>query len=428
MSKKIENITMKYGRNKIEFQIPKHNLLALLEPNKIDGVVDEDKEIEFAIQNPYGTLPLTEIIRSKNKNAVIVINDITRPTPSYKIIPHFLKILNTGGVKDCHISILVANGGHRANTQEELKRLLSSEILNRVSVINHDYLNDNEIIYIGKTSGNIPIEINKLYYHAGIKILTGTIAPHQAAGYGGGRKSIIPGIASHKTLSFHHSHHFRLPGPSMGIIQNNPFHYQSLEGAKVAGVDFILNVVQNTNKNIVKAVAGDLEKAWEEGVKWARQIHEVKSPNSNPDVVIASPGGFPKDINLYQIVKTVTRAEAIVKEGGTIIIPAECSEGYGIAAGEFVNWLTTASDINEVIDRFKKEGYHEGSNAAFLYARALKKAEIIIVTHNIPAPDLNRLFLNSSCTMEEALEKIFSKYGKDCKIIVMKDANDIVPI
>jgi len=182
MIKKIENITMKYGRKKIQFQIPKYNLLAILEPNKIEGVVNEDKEIEFAIQNPYGTLPLTEIIKDKDKNAVIVVNDITRPTPSYKILPHFLKILNEGGIKDGHISILVANGGHRANTKTELEKLLSSEILNRVSVINHDYLNDNEIIYIGKTSENIPIEINKIYYHAGIKILTGTIAPHQAAG------------------------------------------------------------------------------------------------------------------------------------------------------------------------------------------------------------------------------------------------------
>jgi len=186
-------------------------------------------------------------------------------------------------------------------------------------------------------------------------------------------------------------------------------------------------VVQNSDKKIVKAVAGDLEKAWEEGVKWARQVHEVKSPNSNPDVVIAGPGGFPKDINLYQIIKTVTRAEAIIKEGGTIIIPAECSEGYGIA-DEFVKWLNTASYVEEVIERFKKEGYQEGSNAAFLYARALKKAEIIIVTHNIPAPDLNRLFLNTSRTMEEALENVFSKYGKNCKIIVMKDANNIIPI
>lgn len=428
MLKEIENFTIKYGRKKIEFQVPKHNLLALLEPNKIKGVVNEDKEIESAIQNPIGTLPLADIIRGKkNKKVVIVINDITRPTPSCKIIPHFIKILNAEGVKDSYISILVANGGHRANTREELKKLLSAEVLNKVSVINHDYLNDNQMIYIGKTKENIPIEINKIYYYAGIKILTGTIAPHQAAGYGGGRKSIIPGIASHRTLSFHHSHHFRLPGPAMGIIENNPFHYQALEGAKLAGVDFIFNVVQNSDKEIVKAVAGDLEKAWEEGVKWARQVHEVKSPRSKPDVVIACPGGFPKDINLYQIVQTVTRAEAIIKEGGTIIIPAECSEGYGMA-DEFVKWLNTASYVEEVIERFKKEGYQEGSNAAFLYARALKKAEIIIVTHNIPAPDLNRLFLNASRTMEEALEKVFSKYGKNCKIIVMKDANNIIPI
>ena len=420
-------LSVPYGKKIIEFKIPKKNFIFTIAPNYVKGVKDEESEIRKALQNPIGCNSLSEIAGKKQGKAAIVINDITRPTPSYKLVPPLLDELNKGGIKDNDISIIVATGSHRGNTIEELKQMLSPEVTERVHVINHDYSNQEMLKYIGKTKRGVPIELNRVFCNANIKILTGTIAPHQSAGFSGGRKSVLPGIAGKEALMIHHSYPLRLKGPAMGRIRKNYFSEEAIEAARTVGVDFILNVVQNSKKEIVKAVAGNLIETWLEGVKWARKIHEITVPRVRPEVVIASPGGFPRDINLYQTQKAIAPAEIIVKEGGTIIVPSECIKGIG-GGKNFYNWLNEANNIKEVIERFKSEGYNESSNKAFLYARVLKKAEIIIVTKNISTKILNNIFLKRANTVEEAVQEALLKYGKDCKIALIQNAPEIIPI
>lgn len=424
---KFEVVSMHYGKKIIKFKIPKKNLVFTIAPNYVKGARDEESEIRKALQNPIGCDGLSEIARKKGGKAVIVINDITRPTPSYKLVPPLLDELNKGGIKDNDICIIVAIGSHRGNTIKELKQMLSPEVTERVHVINHDYSNQEMLRYIGKTKRGVPIELNRVFCDADIKILTGTIAPHQSAGFSGGRKSVLPGIAGKEALMIHHSYPLRLKGPAMGRIRKNYFSEEAIEAARIVGVDFILNVVQNSKKEIIKAVVGDLIEAWLEGVKWARKIHEVVVTEIRPEVVIASPGGFPRDINLYQTQKAIAPAEIIVKEGGTIIVPSECIKGIG-GGKNFYNWLNEANNIKEVIERFKNEGYNESSNKAFLYARVLKKAEIIIVTKNISTKILNNIFLKRADTVEEAVQEVLLKHGKDCKIALIQNAPEIIPI
>lgn len=424
---KFEVVSLHYGKKIIKFKIPKKNLVFTIAPNYVKGARDEESEIRKALQNSIGCDSLSEIARKKGGKAVIVINDITRPTPSCKLVPPLLDELNKGGIKDNDICIIVATGSHRGNTIKELEQMLSLEVIKRVHVINHDFSNQEMLKYIGKTKRGVPIELNRVFCEADIKILTGTISPHQSAGFSGGRKSVLPGIAGSKALMIHHSYPLRLKGPAMGRIERNPFSEEAIEAARTVGVDFILNVVQNNQKEIVKTVAGNLIEAWLEGIKWARKIHEVVISDIKPEVVISSPGGFPRDIDLYQTQKSVSPVEAIVKRGGTIIIPSECAKGIG-GGKKFYNWLNEANNIEEVIERFKNEGFNESSNKAFLYARALKKAEIIIVTENIHSQILNSIFLKKATTIEGALNYSLKKYGEDCRIAVVQNAPEIIPI
>jgi len=245
---KFDLISMPYGKRIIKFKIPQKNIVFTIAPNYIKGVRDEESEIRKALQNPIGCDGLSEIARKKGGKAVIIVNDITRPTPSYKLVPPLLDELNKGGIKDNDISIIVATGSHRGNTIEELEQMLSLEVLERVNVMNHDYSNPEMLKYICKTKRGVPIELNKVFCDASIKVLTGTIAPHQSAGFSGGRKSVLPGIAGKEALVIHHSYPLRLKGPAMGRIRKNYFSEEAIEAARTVGVDFILNVVQNSKK------------------------------------------------------------------------------------------------------------------------------------------------------------------------------------
>jgi len=412
-----------YGKGEIEIKIPQKNYLTTLSPQYKSGLKDEAGAIKKALANPIGTKRLREIARGK-KNAVIVVNDITRPTATYKLLPHLLQELEEAGVSNDQIIFLVATGTHRDNTREELEGMLGKEIVQHFKVINHHCQDDKIMVDLGKTSGGIPVVISRLFWEAEVKILTATIAPHQAAGFSGGRKSVLPGIASLATLKQHHGFNMRSEKPAMGWVEGNKFHENALEAAKMAKADFILNTVQNHHKEITQVVAGDVEKAWFEGVKASREIFGVKV--SHPvDVVITSPGGFPKDIDLYQSQKSMAASELVVKEGGTVILPAECKDGVG--ARGFYEWMSAASCPQDVIDRFIREGYSIGASKAWLFSRCLKRSDLILVSKNIDEQTLKEMFTQRADTVEQAIEMALAKHGQKAEIILMKNGSDMIP-
>jgi nickel-dependent lactate racemase len=412
-----------YGRGELEVKIPRKNHVATLMPHFKPGLKDEAGAVRQALENPIGTKRLKEIARGR-KSAVIVVNDITRPTATYKLLPHLIQELKDGGMKEDQIQFLVATGTHRDNTKEELEGMLGKEVVQGFKVVNHHCQDDKIMVDLGRTSGGIPVVINRLFWEAELKITTATIAPHQGAGFSGGRKSVLPGIASLATLKQHHGFSMRSDKPAMGWVEGNPFHLNALEAAKMAKTDFILNTVQNDRKEITQVVAGDVEKAWLEGVKASRDIFEVKVPRP-ADIVITTPGGFPKDIDLYQSQKSMASSELVVKEGGTVILLAECKDGVG--AHGFYEWMSAATCPQDVIDRFIREGYSIGASKAWLFSRCLKRSDLILVSKSIEDKTLKEMFTRRADTVDQAIQMALAKQGKNAEIILLKNGSDMIP-
>jgi len=384
---------------------------------------DEAGAVKKALENPIGTKRLREIAKGR-KSAVIVVNDITRPTATYKLLPHLIQELKEGGMKEDQVQFLVATGTHRDNTKEELEGMLGKEVVQRFKVVNHHCQDDKIMVDLGKTSGGIPVVINRLFWEAELKITTATIAPHQSAGFSGGRKSVLPGIASLATLKQHHGFGMRSNKPAMGWVEGNPFHMHAVEAAKMAGTDFILNTVQNDRKELTQVVAGDVEKAWLEGVKGSREIFEVTVPRP-ADIVITTPGGFPKDIDLYQSQKSMASSELVVKEGGTVILLAECKDGVG--AHGFYEWMSAATCPQDVIDRFIREGYSIGASKAWLFSRCLKRSDLIVVSKSIDNKTLKEMFTQRADTAADAIQMALAKHGENAEIILLKNGSDMIP-
>ena len=412
-----------YGRGELEVKIPRKNHVATLMPHFKPGLKDEAGAVRQALENPIGTKRLKEMARGR-KSAVIVVNDITRPTATYKLLPHLIQELKDGGMRQDQIQFLVATGTHRDNTREELEGMLGKDVVQRFKVVNHHCQDDKIMVDLGRTSGGIPVVINRLFWEAELKITTATIAPHQGAGFSGGRKSVLPGIASLATLKQHHGFSMRSDKPAMGWVEGNPFHLNALEAAKMAKTDFILNTVQNDRKEISQVVAGDVEKAWLEGVKASREIFEVKIPRP-ADIVITTPGGFPKDIDLYQSQKSMASSELVVKEGGTVILLAECKDGVG--AHGFYEWMSAATCPQDVIDRFIREGYSIGASKAWLFSRCLKRSDLILVSKSIEDHILKEMFTRRADTVDQAIQMALAKQGKNAEIILLKNGSDMIP-
>jgi nickel-dependent lactate racemase len=414
-----------YGRGEMTLCIPIKNYRGTRVPNYPSGKADETGEIQRALTHPIGTPTLKEIARKKKtKKTVVVVNDGSRPTVTDKLLPPLMKELADIGISDDDILILIATGTHRDVREDELEGLLGREIAGRYRVINHHCQDNENLVDIGKTSQGVPVVINRHFYEADLKILTGSIHPHQTAGFSGGRKSVLPGLASVETLKTHHGYHFRPKDPSMGWIDGNPFHLSALEAAKMAGADFILNLVQNQKKQITRAVAGDVEAAWLAGVQASREIFEIEMPKEI-GIVVAIPGGHPRDSNLYQSQRSLSVAEMVVKRGGTVILPAACPDGIG--SDLFYEWMAVASCPEEVLERFKKEGFDIGTSKAWLYARCLAKAEVIVITDCLEKKILTDMLTRKAQNFDEALTMAFDKQGKDAQVLVLRNAADMIP-
>ncbi|MCM3716377.1 nickel-dependent lactate racemase [Alkalihalobacillus oceani] len=300
---------------------------------------------------------------------------------------------------DSAITLLVATGNHRPNTEEELKGMVGEANFSRFRIVNHNASDPEQLVYLGKTKHGLDVEVNRLVVEADVTITTGIITPHQTAGFSGGRKSIVPGVAGVKSLMQHHSFPIRSEEPVMGKMEHNRFHEEAVEAARKVGVDFIVNVVKNNEGHIVGVVAGDLEEAHEAGVQICRHAWELEVPELY-DITIVSPGGYPKDFDMHQSQKALASAEIITKPGGSIILVAECQDGIG----SFSKLMAESRDPQEVIRRFKEDGFssQNHSSKAYMYARALAKYHIYFISGHLDPIELKKMFFVPSETIEAA--------------------------
>ncbi len=407
------DVWLPYGKTDVCVRVPARNLLGSIDPTQKPGVPDPKAEIERAIQEPIGTKRLSEIGKPNNKVA-IVVDDATRNNPNEIMLLPVLAELNAAGVKDEDVTVIFGCGTHRAVKPEEFTTLLGEEVLKRVKAINHD-AKAPDLVNIGttKSHGN-KVFLNRIFAEADIKILLGDVNLHYYAGYGGGRKSVLPGVSGAETIQ--HNHAMMLnTNAKTGVLEGNPVHEDMMEAARMAKVDFIINIVENSKGEMVKAFAGDVEAAFLEAVKLVDEMYKVKV-DRRADIIVTSAGGHPADINLYQAHKAIDNALDAVKRGGVIILVAECPEGHGNQV--FYDWMTRLNDLKSTEKEIKRN-FAMGGHKAYYLLKVLQNHPVILVS-SLPDYYASNVFkLKTARAVNDALTEAFKLSGSASRVWTM---------
>jgi nickel-dependent lactate racemase len=416
------DVWLPYDKTEVCARIPTRNFIGTIEPKEKPSVPDARAEILRALNNPIGSKPLDEIAKPGNTVA-IVVDDVTRPAPSHLMIPPLLEELNRFGIKDEDVTIIFGCGTHRPVKPDEARELLGDDVVNRVKTISHN-CHAEDHVYIGTTKKyGIKLFVNKIFAEADVRILTGDIEMHYYAGFGGGRKSVLPGVSGTKTIQHNHAMILN-PNARTSILEGNPIHEDMVEAARLAKADFILNVVTNSKGEIVQAFAGDLEQAFYEGVKLVEDMYKVPI-DRRADIVVVSPGGHPADIDLYQAYKAVDNALDSVKRGGVVILVAECPESYGNEV--FCEWMMKFKGL-EAMEKEIKKRFVIGGHKAYYLLKALQKVQIILVSTMPDYYAVNVFRLKTARALNDALEEAFRIAGKKARVWVIPNGHATFPL
>lgn len=425
----MHTFNLPFGKEKIKLELPEEQVAGVLvsHAHEYKAPKSEAELVADALANPIGSPKLSDLAKGK-KNCVIISSDHTRPVPSHVIMPQLLAELRKGN-PDIDITILIATGMHRATTKEELIAKYGKEIAEHEKFVIHVSRNDEDMVSVGTLPSGGDCCINKVAANADLLISEGFIEPHFFAGMSGGRKSVLPGIASKVTVLANHCSEFiNSPHARTGILQGNPIHEDMLYAAKAAKLAFICNVVIDADKKVIAAFAGDREKAHYAGADFEMKLAGVKPVPA--DIVITTNGGYPLDQNIYQSVKGMTAAEATCKEGGVIIDVSSCSDGHG--GEDFYNNLKNAESIQKAMDEILARGRNEtvfDQWEAQILMRMLLKFTIIMVTE-APQQMVEDMHMKYASSIDEALamaKEIMAKKGnKDPKITVIPDGVSVI--
>ncbi|MEJ2469965.1 MAG: nickel-dependent lactate racemase [Desulfuromonadales bacterium] len=414
------HIRLKYGERGLDIECPETpHFVGVLSPQEADILDDPARAVADSLARPITSPPLTEVARGK-QDAVIVISDITRPVPNALLLPIIIGQLEEAGVPAEKITILIATGIHRPNLGTELERLVGQEIAGRYRVINHYSKNEDDMVLVGKIGDGVPALVNKHYLAADLKILTGFIEPHMWAGFSGGRKSILPGISSVKTLEFMH-------GPEMvahpmtryGILEGNPFHEAGLKIMAQAGADFIVNVTLDTGKRVTGVFSGHPVEAHLQGVAFLSR-HCVRTLDEPLDFVVTTNAGAPLDCNLYQTAKGISGVAGAMREGGVILIATECLEGFG--SEEYRAVFEHATTPQAFIEKLmKKEFFLPDQWCAQETYQVMLKNEIWVHTQGIDAETLRRFHFRPVPDLNAAIASLLERFGQEARWAIVPD-------
>jgi nickel-dependent lactate racemase len=426
----VSSIKFDYGKNGIEIKINPSWNVTVMTPEKQELIENPIQSIKNSIQNPIGSLPLRDIVDKKKsvKQLCIVVDDATRPVPSKIVLEALVEELNSYGIEDNQILILIATGLHRRSHEYELERILGKELKKRLKVIDHVASDKNSLKFFGNTIDKVPIYINKNYCESDLKILTGYVEPHFFFGFSGGRKSIIPGIAGVDTVQENHSaENIAHLKARFGIDEGNPMHENAKEISELVGSDFIINVCINEHHEITQVAAGDIKRVHENLVKYQLNytFKEIEEPY---DIVICGNGGYPLDLNLYQAVKSMAIAEIAVKNGGTIISVNELSEGVGIGQDNFRDLIFSGKTPKTLYEQvLKKEIIVPDQWEIQVLTRIMKKAEIYVIS-SLKKEEIGNIGLKHADSVEEAIEASLRKYGQGAKILILPNGPQVIPM
>lgn len=407
-----------FGKDYKEFEICDKNIMAELSQNHVVTDLTGLEEVKRALENPIGTERLSAIVKPGEK-IVIVTSDITRPMPSKIVLPPLIEELVKAGAEYKDITVVFALGSHRKHTVDEKKYLVGEEVYNKIRCVDSDTA---QCKMLGTTTRGTPVEIFDEVANADRVICLGNIEYHYFAGYSGGAKAIMPGVSTRAAIQANHSAMVK-DAARAGAIEDNPVRLDIEEVVQFVPIDFILNVVLDEHKTIIKAVSGHHAQAHREGCLFLDSLYKVRIP-AKSDIVITTPGGFPKDINLYQAQKALDNAKHAVREDGIIILLASCTEGYGEEV--FEKWIKASTSPDDLVSKIR-ENFELGGHKAAAIALVEKKARVFIVS-DMPKEMSKKLYMEPFDTMEEALNKAFTILGTDALVLLMPHGGSTLPV
>lgn len=406
-----------FGTGTQAVEVPDKNLMGVLMSNDVPRGLMNEEEVVRALENPIGTPRLREIVKPGEKIA-IVTSDITRPCPSYRILPALLDELYAAGCRAEDITLVFALGSHRGHTPEEMKKLAGERAYSEIRCVDSDRA---DCVHMGTTDAGTPVDITRAVAEADRRICLGNIEYHYFAGYSGGAKAIMPGVSTREAIQCNHRMMVKEEAHA-GNLEGNPLRMDIEQAAAICGVDFIVNVVLDEHKQIVKAVAGDLVKAHREGCRFLDRMY-LKELDSRADIVLVSQGGAPKDLNLYQTQKALDNAKHAVKNGGAIILIGSCKEGLGEKV--FEEWMLNAPTAESMIERIGRD-FQLGGHKAAAIAMVLQNAEIYLVS-DLEDDFVKKIFLKPAHSAQEALDAAFARLGPDATVLAMPYGGSTLP-
>ncbi|MCD6582043.1 MAG: nickel-dependent lactate racemase [Desulfuromusa sp.] len=420
----METVELKYGTSSFSCQLPNARLL---QPNSLPEPPAVERLIRDALVNPIGSLSLDKIIKSGEKVA-IVTSDITRYSGSEIYLPILIGELNAIGILDDDIEIIIALGIHRKQTEEEHRKILGS-LYGRIAIYDHECDDPAELVDLGMTVSGIAVQVNRRVVEADRVIVTGTIGFHYFAGFGGGRKGLVPGVASRETCMASHFAVFNPPeiggkhtNAVTGVLDGNPVDLNLVQAARLVKPDFLLNTVLSPQKNILGVFCGDLEQAHRAGCEMVRKLFQVALPEP-ADLAVISCGGEPKDINFIQAQKALDYGCQAVKEGGTIVLLAACRDGFGNAT--FFDWFRY-QDLDE-FESALRENYQINGQTAHATLSKARRFRVILISE-FTAEQTRTMGMEKAVDLDSALELVLPGLDKKAKIVVIPDGGMVLPV
>lgn len=406
-----------FGAGTQTVELPEQNVLAVLEPNPIPVTLTGEAAVLDALAHPLGTPRLREIVKPGEKIAIIT-SDITRPCPTYLIMPALLDELYAAGAAPEDITLVFALGSHRPHTPAEQEKLAGARAFREIRCVDGD---PSDCVHLGTTRRGTPVDVVRVVAEADRRICLGNIEYHYFAGYSGGGKAIMPGVSTRAAIQSNHAMMVR-PEAFAGHLEGNPVREDIEEAAALCGVDFIVNVVLDAHKQIIRAVAGDMIAAHRVGCRFLDGLYQKVIPH-RADIVLVSQGGAPKDLNLYQTQKALDNAKHAVKKGGIIILVGSCREGLGEKT--FEDWMRRAQSPAQLIE-WVREDFRLGGHKAAAIAMVLQDAQVYLVSEM--EPELVRsCFLTPFSSAQPALDQAFAKLGPQAEVLVMPYGGSTLP-
>ena len=411
-----------YGHGYTQFSLPDQVASYEILPAKIEPQQSASQIIQKALDHPLEGFTPSHIFQPTNR-VVIVINDKTRPVPHAVLLPPLLRQLKELGISADQITFLIGMGTHTPMTASEFDKILPPEIIQNYPIVAHNCEAEQELIYVGTTSRQTPVYVNRLFHDADVRIAVGNIEPHHFAGFSGGAKSASIGVCGRKTITANHA--FLLDEAAhVGHYEDNPLRQDIEEIGAMIHLDLALNVVMNSEKQILSCFWGRPQAVMQAGIRESRKVSMQPVPQL-ADLVIASAGGFPKDINLYQAQKAMTHASLTLKPGGIILLAAACEEGVG--SQPYLDFMQGVDSIEAVYRKFDQLGFQVGPHKAIQIARILQKHPILL-TSNIPAETVQRLLLQPCSSLDQGIQTAFQINPHIHTVAIMPYAVSTIPV